>query len=242
MHGHGSEHATHDHVEMFVDRRDAGARLAGALQDYAERPDVLVLALPRGGVPVGYEIAKRLLVPLDVLVVRKLGVPGHAELAMGAIASGGVMVLDRHTIRMMKVSADALDVVIETERAELERRELALRGTCPAPDVRSTTVILVDDGLATGSTMLAAIETLRIRRPRVMIVAVPVAPPTTCADLRAHADEMICLITPPRFRAIADWYEDFSQVGDEEARWLLDDAARDLRARGLTTSPGVVTS
>jgi predicted phosphoribosyltransferase len=217
-------------MRVFQDRRDAGSRLATALDRFAGNPDVVVLALPRGGVPVGYEIASRLGAPLDVLVVRKLGVPGHEELAMGAIASGGATVIDRHTLRMLGVSETMLARVIERERAELVRREHAFRGDRKNIDVGGKTVIIVDDGLATGSSMLAAVKALRTRNPAQIIVAVPVAAPETCDAFRTHVDQITCLVTPPHFHALGLWYHDFSQTTDEEVRRLLDLAARRARS------------
>jgi predicted phosphoribosyltransferase len=213
-------------LRSFRDRRHAGAALGRALLPYVGQPDLVVLGLPRGGVPVAFEIASRLDAPLDVLVVRKLGVPGHEELAMGAIASGGIRVFDPEIVDATGVSSTEFERVIDQETAELERREAVFRGIRPPLDVTGKTVILVDDGLATGSTMLAAIGALRTRKPTKIIVAVPVAPPETCRALRPHVDEMVCLLTPPRLRAVGLWYEDFRQTTDEEVRSLLDQAER----------------
>ncbi len=213
----------------FRDRRQAGSLLARALTVYAGG-DALVLALPRGGVPVGYEIAVRLDAELDVLVVRKLGVPGHEELAMGAIATGGIRIVDPHTIALMRVSEDALESVVDRETEELARRERAFRDDQPTPAIAHRLVILVDDGLATGSTMAAAIQAVRTQRPERLVVAVPVAAPETCRALRNYVDEMVCLMTPLHLRAIGLWYGDFSPTSDEEVRALLDHAARQ-RAR-----------
>ena len=209
----------------FRDRRDAGRRLAARLTAYAGRADVVVLALPRGGVPVAYEVAQALGAPLDVFLVRKLGMPGHEEFAIGAIASGGVIVLNEETLRDYGVSRDQVRAVVEAEMQELERRERSYRGDRPFPDLAGRAVILIDDGLATGSTMRAAVAALRQDRPARVIVAVPTAPPETCDEMRAIVDEMVCLITPEPFYAVGLWYEDFSQTSDEEVRELLDRAA-----------------
>lgn len=221
----------HDHMHAFEDRRDAGRQLAQRLDAYAGRPGVLVLALPRGGVPVGYEIASRLGAPLDVLVVRKLGVPGHEELAMGAIASGGIQVVDQRIVNALGISREAFEAVEHSERGELERREQMFRGGRAALAVDGMTVILVDDGLATGASMAAAIDAIRTRNPAHVVVAVPVAPPETCAALGERADEMICLVTPDRMYAVGAWYEDFTQTTDAEVRQLLETAARQLPTR-----------
>lgn len=205
----------------FRDRAEAGRFLATKLSAYAHRPDVIVLALPRGGVPVAFEVAEALRAPLDVFLVRKLGVPGYEELAMGAIATGGVRVLNEDVIRSLKISSRDIDAVAEQEQRELERRERLYRGGRQAPDVRGRTVILVDDGLATGSSMYAAVRALRMQEPARIVVAVPVAPPSTCEELRREADEVVCAATPEPFYAVGLWYEDFSQVSDEEIRNLL---------------------
>jgi putative phosphoribosyl transferase len=205
----------------FRDRTEAGQLLAEKLTAYAGRPDVLVLALPRGGVPVAYEVARALGVPLDVFVVRKMGLPGHEELAMGAIASGGVCVLNDEVVRGLKVPGRVIEAVAARELQELERRERAYRGGRTAPLVRGRTVILVDDGLATGSTMRAAVAALRQLEPARIVVAVPTAAPSTCEEFRHEADECVCEITPDPFYAVGLWYEDFSQTTDEEVRELL---------------------
>ncbi|HEY6175132.1 MAG TPA: phosphoribosyltransferase [Kofleriaceae bacterium] len=223
-------------MHPFRDRRDAGRRLARRLQAYRRVPDVLVLALPRGGVPVGYEIAISLGAPLDVLVVRKLGVPGHPELAMGAIASGGIQVVDQHIVNMLGISREAFEAVEARERDELARREGAFRSGRAPLDVTGKVAILVDDGLATGASMAAAIDALRTRSPARLVAAVPVAPPDTCQALRERADDMICLITPDRMRAVGLWYEDFEQTSDAEVRQLLDAAARELPAYRSTAA------
>jgi predicted phosphoribosyltransferase len=210
---------------LFHDRRDAGRQLAALLTRYAGRPGVLVLALPRGGVPVGYEVARALGVPLDVFLVRKLGVPGREELAMGALASGGVRVLNEEVVRALRIPDYVIDGVTANELRELERREQVYRDDRPAPDVRGRTVILVDDGLATGSSMRAAVEALRLREPERIVVAVPVGARETCAMMGEVADEAVCAFEPENFAAVGLWYADFSQTTDEEVRDLLAGAA-----------------
>lgn len=210
---------------VFLDRRDAGRRLAAELSDYAGRSDVLVLALPRGGVPVAYEVARALHAPLDVFMVRKLGIPGYEELAMGAIATGGVRVLDEEMLRMLDIPDELIERVTAKERSELERREREYRGDRPPADVRGRTIILIDDGLATGSTMRAAIAALKKEGAKRIVVAVPVAPPDTCEALRAQVDDVVCAVTPEPFRAVGLWYGDFSQTTDEEVSDLLARAA-----------------
>ena len=210
---------------LFRDRTEAGRLLADRLGAYADRPDVLVLALPRGGVPVGYEVARALHAPLDVFLVRKLGAPGHGELAMGAIASGGVRVLNEGVVRGLGVTPEEIDAAAAAEQRELERRERAYRGGRPPLDVRGRTVILVDDGLATGSTMRAAVEALRRLGPARIVVAVPVGAPETCEEFHAEADDVVCARTPDPFYAVGLWYGDFSQTTDEEVRELLERAA-----------------
>ena len=209
----------------FRDRTEAGRLLAGKLAGFAGRPDVLVLGLPRGGMPVAYEVARALGVPLDVVVVRKLGVPGRKELAMGAIAPSGVRVLNEDVIQALHIPDRVIDAVAAREFRELERRERAYRGERPAPAVRGRTVILVDDGLATGSTMRAAVAAMRRLGPDRIIVAVPTASPATCAELRREADECLCVITPDPFHAISLWYRDFCQTTDDEVRDLLERSA-----------------
>jgi len=213
--------------ERLRDRAEAGRILAEKLARYTNRSDVLVLALPRGGVPVAYEIARRLRVPLDVFVVRKLGVPGHEELAMGAIASGGVRVINQDVVGHLGIPEWAIDRVAAAEGQELRRRELAYRGDRPAPPLQGRTVILVDDGLATGSTMRAAVEALRPLGPDRIVVAAGVCAAQTCDALVGVADECVCALTPPALDAIGRWYEDFSQTEDEEVRELLERAARE---------------
>ncbi len=206
---------------LFRDRSDAGRRLAAALTAYAGRSDVVVLGLPRGGIPVAYEVARRLGAPLDVFVVRKLGVPGQEELAMGAIATGGVRVVNDDVVRALGIPAGVIDRVAEREARELERRQRSYRGDLPAPEVAGKAAILVDDGLATGSTMRAAVAALRQLGPDRVVVAVPVAAESTCADFRREVDEMVCLATPEPFLAVGRFYEDFSQTSDEEVSSLL---------------------
>jgi putative phosphoribosyl transferase len=210
----------------FRDRREAGRQLAQLLAAYANRPDVLVLALPRGGVPVAYEVARALHAPLDVFLVRKLGLPGHEELAMGAVASGGVRVLNRDVVERLQLSDELIDAVTRRELQELERREREYRGDRPFPDVRGKTVILVDDGLATGSTMRAAAEALRQQEPARLVVAVPAGSAETCDEFREEVDEVVCAITPQPFYAVGLWYDDFSQTTDDEVRELLSAARR----------------
>lgn len=212
-------------MAAFRDRADAGRQLAQRLRDYAGRDDVLVLALPRGGVPVAYEVAAALDVPLDVFLVRKLGVPGQEELAMGAIASGGVRVLNDHVVRTLGISEEEIDRVAVQEQRELERRERAYRKGRPPPELRDRTVILIDDGLATGSTMRAAIDAVRQQGAREVIVAVPVAAVSTCEEFRREVDDIVCAQTPEPFYAVGLWYEDFSQTTDEEVYELLERTA-----------------
>jgi predicted phosphoribosyltransferase len=217
---------------LFRDRTEAGQVLAERLAErrLANRDDVLVLALPRGGVPVAFEVAQALHAPMDVFLVRKLGVPGREELAMGAIATGGVRVLNEDVVRYLEIPDDVIDQVAAEEVQELERREHLYRDDRPAPDVRGKIVILVDDGLATGSTMRAAVAALRQQGPARIIVAVPVGAPSTCAELGAEADEAVCAHMPEPFYAVGLWYGDFTQTTDEEVRDLLDRAAADTLA------------
>ena len=206
---------------IFRDRTDAGRRLAARMTEYAGRSDVLVLALPRGGVPVAFEVARALRAPLDVFLVRKLGVPGQEELAMGAIASGGVRVVNEAVVQHLNIAPEMIDAVTAREQGELERRERAYRDDRPAPDVRGRTVILVDDGLATGSTMRAAALALRQQGPARVVVAVPVASREACAEFRGEVNDIVCAATPEPFMGVGRWYEDFSQTTDEEVRSLL---------------------
>lgn len=205
----------------FANRAEAGRVLASMLTAYAGLAGTIVLALPRGGVPVGYEVATGLRLPLDIMLVRKLGVPGHEELAMGAIASGGARVLNEDVVGPLGIDAVTIDRVVEMEERELERREAVYRGGRPSPNVRDRTVILVDDGLATGSTMLVATRALRSRHPARIVVAVPTAAPMVCADIGQEADEIVCAMTPEPFYAVGLWYDDFSETTDDEVRELL---------------------
>jgi len=207
--------------KRFGDRREAGRLLAAKLGAYANRPDVVVLALPRGGVPVAYEVACALRASLDVFVVRKLGVPGYEELAMGAVATGGGRVLNDQIVRGLRIPEYVIDRVEAEEREELARRERAYRGGRPPRQISGRTVILIDDGLATGATMRAAVVALRQLQPDRIIVAVPTASPETCQELKAEVDEVVCAITPKPFHAVGYWYDDFTQTTDQEVRELL---------------------
>jgi len=207
--------------ERFRNRTDAGRQLAEKLAAYANRPDVLILALPRGGVPVAFELARAFGAPLDVFLVRKLGVPGYEELAMGAVATGGVRVLNDEIVRGLGISEHEIDAVVARELRELSRRDRLYRGDRPPSDVAGRTVILVDDGLATGATMRAAVQALRQQQPGRIVAAVPTASPDTCQVLKAEADDVICAMTPEPFFAVGHWYEDFTQTTDDEVRELL---------------------
>jgi len=208
-------------ARAFRDRHEAGLALADRLQRFAHRNDVVVLALPRGGVPVAYEVASALQIPLDVFSVRKLGVPGHPELAMGAIASGGVQVLNEDVLAWYQPSPETVEAVARVEMRELDRRERAYRGGRPLALVEGRTVILVDDGLATGSTMRAAVKAVRQLRAARVVVASPVGAPDTCDAMRQIADEVVCVLTPDHFSAVGAWYTDFSETSDDEVRRLL---------------------
>jgi len=216
---------------LFRDRADAGQQLAKHLSTYANRKDVVVLALPRGGVPVGFAVAQALRAPLDVFLVRKLGVPGNEELALGAIASGGVRVLNEDVVEALALPVWVIEAVAARERRILEQRSLMYRGDGPPPILRGRTVILVDDGLATGATMRAAITALRQRQPAAIVVAVPVAAASTCKELRAQVDDIICAAQPEPFYSVGRFYEDFSQTSDDEVRDLL------WRAQGRQSEP-----
>jgi predicted phosphoribosyltransferase len=210
----------------FKDRRDAGKRLAQKLMHYAGRPQVVVLALPRGGVPVGYEVARALHLPLDILIVRKLGLPGREELALGAIASGGIRVLNTDIIRMLNIPGEVIDFVAARELQELNRREHSYRGDQPALELRDCIVILVDDGLATGASMRAAVAGVRARHPALIVVAIPTASREACEAIRPDVEEIVCVQTPEPFYGVGRWYQDFSQVSDEEVRILFEEANR----------------
>lgn len=208
-------------TRRFRDRAEAGRLLAAALDRYEGQPDLLVLALPRGGVVVAAPVARRLGAPLDVILVRKLGVPGHEELAMGAIASGGVRILSEDIIAALGIPDRDIAAVAAAEEDELERREQAYRGVRTPPEVGGKTIILVDDGVATGATMRAAAAVIRSQAPRRLVIAVPVAPPSTCTALRADVDEVVCLLTPESFHSVGEWYDEFEQATDEEVNRLL---------------------
>jgi putative phosphoribosyl transferase len=210
----------------FHDRTEAGRLLASKLLRFANRSDLLVLALPRGGVPVAFEVANALRAPLDVFLVRKLGVPGHEELAFGAIATGGMRVLNEDVVHSMRLSREQIEIAVAREQAELARRERSYRGDRPPPNPAGLCVILVDDGLATGATMLAAARALRQENPKQIVVAVPVAASATCNEFRPEVDDVICAVTPEPFHAVGLWYEDFSQTTDQQVRDLLERAAR----------------
>lgn len=207
--------------DVFRDRTEAGQLLGDALQHHERLENGLVLALPRGGVPVASEVARKLQLPLDLMLVRKLGFPGQEELAMGAIASGGTIVLNERLVDQFSIGDDSIDLVASKERRELARRETAYRGDRPQPQVDGRTIILVDDGLATGSTMRAAIEALRRSRPGWIVAAVPVAPPDTVRAIGKEADEVVCLRAPEPFQGVGRWYRNFAQTTDEEVRNLL---------------------
>jgi len=220
-----------DPEQRFADRREAGRELAHQLKSYRGRPDIVVLALPRGGVPVGFEIAEALGAPLDVFVVRKLGMPGHPELAIGAIASGGVRVLNEDLVRWYQLPDRVIEAIADEEQTELERREREYRGERPLIDLGGRTVILVDDGLATGASMRAAVQAVRAHQPARVVVAVPVGAPDTCEAFADITDETICARTPEPFSAVGLWYRDFSQTTDDEVRDLLEQAHRRVPVR-----------
>jgi putative phosphoribosyl transferase len=211
-------------MERFKDRRDAGRLLAQKLSAYAGQTDVIILALPRGGVPVAYEIAIALHAPLDIFLVRKLGLPGREELAIGAIASGGIQVLNDDIIRVLSVPEEVINIVAHNELQELQRREHNYRGNRPAPEIRDRKVILVDDGLATGASMRAAVLGVRAQHPTQIVIAVPAAAPELCNAFEFEVDEMVCGMTPEPFQGLSRWYEDFSQTTDTEVRRFLEEA------------------
>lgn len=213
-------------MAQFKDRREAGRMLARELSSYAGRPDVTILALPRGGVPVAYEVARALSLPLDVFVVRKLGLPERKELAIGAIATGGVRVLNHDVIRMLNIPGEVVNMVAKRELQELKRREHSYRGDRPAAEIGGRTVILIDDGLATGASMRAAVAGLRAGHPARIIVAVPTGALESCETFASEVDEIVCAFTPEPFYGVGKWYEDFSQTSDEEVRMLLEQANR----------------
>ena len=217
----------------FKNRTEAGRLLAAKLLHNSGAPGLLVLALPRGGVPVAYEVAKALRAPLDIFLVRKLGVPGHEEYAMGALATGGVRILNPDAVQHLGISEDVIEKVVAKEKAELERREREYRGSRPVPELRGRTVIIVDDGLATGSTMRAAVAALRQRQPARIIVAVPVSPPSAVEDLQRQADEVVCVIMPDDFYAVGQWYVDFEQTSDDDVRACLRQAAQEQESSSL---------
>jgi putative phosphoribosyl transferase len=221
-------------MQLFADRADAGRQLAEALAAYADRTGAVVLALPRGGVPVAYEVARRLKAPLDLYIVRKLGVPGHEELAMGALASDGTCVVDEDLVESLGIPEGALEEVVQRELAELRRRESVYRGDRPQADIAGKLVILVDDGLATGATMRAAALSLRKRDPVAIVTAVPVAASRTCASLGSVVDRVVCLYTPEPFHAVGLYYQNFEQTSDDEVRRLLAQAAAELTGRRIS--------
>ena len=223
--------------QPFADRREAGRELAAKLRRYAGRDDVVVLALPRGGVPVAFEVAQSLDATLDIFLVRKLGLPGYPELGMGAIASGGVRVMNKDVVRWYEISDRAIEAVAQAEQCELERREREYRQGRALSDLRNRTVILVDDGLATGSTMRAAVEAVRQHEPARVVVAVPVGAPSTCEEFADVTDETVCARTPEPFSAVGLWYRNFAQTTDEEVRQLLNEHTRS-RASGRQPVPG----
>lgn len=214
-------------MKQFRDRKDAGQQLAAQLLAYRDRPDVLVQALPRGGVPVAFEVAHQLHVPLDVMIVRKLGVPGQEELAMGAIASGGVRILNKEVIRTLKIPEEIIDQVTAREQLELERREQLYRGGRPGYDVRGRTVVLVDDGIATGASMRAAVAAVKQLQAARSIVAVPVAATTTCEELMAQGNEVVCPLKLDMLYSVGSWYGHFDQTSDKEVRTLLEQASHE---------------
>jgi putative phosphoribosyl transferase len=218
----------------FKNRREAGGSLAKKLEHYAGHYDVVVLALPRGGVPIGYEVATRLKAPLEIFLVRKLGVPGHEEFAMGAIASGGLWFVNDEVVRQIGITREQIKRIVEREEQELERRTENYGIEFSKGEVRGQTVILVDDGLATGSTMRAAVAALKQKHPGKVVVGVPVASPSTCEELEGEVDEMVCVQTPSHFYAVGEWYDDFSQTSDAEVRELLQRAKEQFEPASTT--------
>jgi predicted phosphoribosyltransferase len=208
-------------MKKYMDRYEAGRMLAEELKQYTKMKNTIVLALPRGGVPVGYEIAKKLSLPLDVFIVRKLGVPGHEELAMGAIAMGGMTVFNDEILKSLNISKSTIDQVIQAEKQELQRRNAIYRDNKPFPSLQDKTIILVDDGIATGATMKAAIKALKQQKPAILIIAVPVAEFSTCEKMAKLVDKMVCPLKPHDFYAVGLWYEDFPQTSDDEVFELL---------------------
>jgi predicted phosphoribosyltransferase len=217
-------------MQRFRNRRVAGQKLGEKLAAYRDREDAIVLGLARGGLPVAFEVAKSLGVPMDVFLVRKLGVPGREELAMGAIASGGIRVVNDDVVRSLGVSDEDIEEVAEREQKELQRREEAYRGDRPSPRLEGRTVILVDDGMATGASMKSAVEAVKEAGPKAVVVAIPTAAPQTVEAISEHVDDVVCLITPQPFMAVGTWYDDFSQTTDEEVKDYLDRAADELPA------------
>ena len=224
-------------MKRFADRRAAGRELAQKLSQYADRSDAILLALPRGGVPVAYEISLALKLPLDVWIVRKLGLPGREELAVGAISSAGIRLLNRDIIRAVGMSQATIDQITAQELEELQRRERQYRGDRPALDVNNRIVVLIDDGLATGASMLAAVRALRMQHPSRIVVGVPAAAPQAAKLLRTEVDEVVCIIAPYEFKGVGNWYDNFSQTTDEEVQWLLAEAERQLSPGHNTDDP-----
>lgn len=209
---------------QFIDRQDAGKQLAKQLEAYANRPDAIILALPRGGVPVAVEVAKALQLPLDVWIVRKLGTPQHEEMAMGAIASGDIRVMNQQLVHELNISEAAIAQVVNTEKKELERREQLYRHNRPRPELGGKTVLLIDDGLATGATMSAAAISIQQKKPARLVIAVPVASYEACTEIRKMVDEVVCVLTPRPFGAVGNWYQNFPQTSDQEVQTLLQQA------------------
>jgi putative phosphoribosyl transferase len=216
---------------VFQNRREAGRQLAQELEEYAHRNNVIVLALPRGGVPVAFEIAQFLEVPMDILLVRKLGVPGHEELAMGAIASGGIQYIDQQMVEQLGVEESWVQEIANREQQKIDRQTRIFRDDLPLPEIRDQIVIVVDDGMATGSTMRAAVRALREQHPQKIVIAVPVTAPSSYLALRDEADEIVAVLIPQSFYAVGQWYNDFSQTSDEEVKELLEEARRRLESK-----------